>query len=98
MKAYIITFDKGGGPDRFNYAEFHRMLTTAQGVQSWWHYLQGTYIIIVEDDNTASNVAEYVRSIAKGKSFFTARIDLHDHDGLLNPDAWKWIDEQRGRT
>ena len=94
MKTYIVTFEKEGILDSFNYVSFHEKLTTAQGVISWWHYLGTTYILSVPDTATATSVTQYILAIAPNKKFFVAKVDLKDHGGWLPKEAWDWINNQ----
>jgi hypothetical protein len=96
-KAYIITFDKGGVFDTFDYKRFHDTLTTAKGVLSWWHYLENSYILIVEETKNAHGIAEYVRKIAPKKKLLIVEINLNDVNGWLTKEAWDWINIQRAR-
>jgi hypothetical protein len=92
-KAYIINFAKGGMLDNFDYKKFHDSLTTAKGVINWWHYLEPTYIIIVENNITATNVADFVRQLMPQKYLLIAELNLRNHDGWLPKEAWDWINK-----
>jgi hypothetical protein len=96
-KAYIITFDKGGVLDSFDYKKFHTNLTTSKGVLDWWHYLQCTYIIIVDTTVTSASISRYIQNLAPNKSFFISHLDLRDHNGWLTRDAWNWINKYSGQ-
>lgn len=93
-KAYMITLDNGRLLDTFDYAKFHKRLTSAKGVISWWHYLQSTYIIIVGEKSNAASIGKFIMDNAPKKHFFVTKIDLNDHYGLLPQDAWDWINKQ----
>lgn len=93
-KFYIITIDKGGLLDSFDSKRFHKRLTNANGVKSWWHYLESTYIIRVEYDITAHNIAEFMKKIAPKKRFFTSEITFNNYNGWLPEEAWSWINKQ----
>lgn len=97
-KAYILTFDRKRLIDTFNYEIFHEQLTNAKGIVSWWHYLDCTYILIVEYTATAKNICDYVRTIIGGKEFFVCEVNLYNYNGFLNPEAWKWIEEEKVKT
>jgi len=92
-KTYIVTLDKGGLLDTFNYVEFHKQLTTAEGIISWWHYLESTYLLIVPDSANSATITQFITSIAPKKHFFVAKIDLRDYNGWLPKEAWDWINE-----
>ncbi len=91
MKSYIVTFDKGGIIDTFDYTKFHEQLTNAQGLLSWWHYLPTTYILLVPNTSSASVIAQFILPIAPNKHFFVAKVDLRDYNGWLPKEAWDWI-------
>ncbi|MFM2394504.1 MAG: hypothetical protein RLZZ546_2486 [Bacteroidota bacterium] len=91
-KAYIINFDKGGF---FNYQKFHKTLTTADGIISWWHYLESSYIVITNRNTSATNVSEFVRANMPDKHFFVCELNLKNHDGWLPQEAWDWINKNK---
>ncbi len=92
-KAYIITFDKGGLLDTFDYVAFHNSLIKANGVLNWWHYLEGTYILITPSDVTASGIGAFVMQQMPNKLFFTVELNLQNHNGFLPKEAWDWINQ-----
>ncbi len=92
-KAYIINFDKGGVLDTFDYKMFHNTLTTAKGLISWWHYLECTYIIIVDQSINSQGISQFIRQIAPKKRFLVSELNLKDHDGWLSKEAWDWINK-----
>lgn len=94
-KFYIISIQDVEVWKTFDTANFHKQLTTANGVLSWWHYLNSTYIIKVPNNITAQNVTEYVMRIAPNRHFFTCEIDLNDYNGFLPQDAWDWIERNK---
>ena len=93
-KAYIITFDKGGLSDNFDYKKFHEQLTNLSWVITWWHYLESVYIIIVRDLNS-DKINDKIMEIMPKKRVFVARIDWYDYNGWLPPDAWEWLKQRR---
>jgi hypothetical protein len=94
-KAYIITFERKRLLDTFNYETFHEQLVNAKGIKSWWHYLDCTYIIIVDYNTTSKNVCDFIQKIIGGKEFFVCELNLNNYNGFLNPVAWRWIEEER---
>lgn len=92
-RAYIINFEKGNPFDNFNYKDFHNTLTSAKGILDWWHYLETTYIVITEQNVLASDIGEFMRQIAPKKRLFICELNLRNHDGLLQKDAWDWINK-----
>jgi hypothetical protein len=73
-------------------------LTSADGIISWWHYLDCAYILIVEYRTTSKNICDYVRTIIGDKEFFICEVNLYNYNGFLNPEAWKWIEDEKDRT
>jgi hypothetical protein len=92
-KAFIITFDKGV-LDGINYTTLHQNLTTAQGILNWWHYLESTYIVIVEFSVTAQNIGDYLQTQIPNKKHFVCEIKLSNYYGWLDAPAWEWINQQ----
>ncbi len=93
MKSYIVTFDKGGILDTFDYAKFHEQLTNAKGLLSWWHYLPTSYILLVPDSSNSALITQFILPLAPNKHFFVAKVDLKDHNGWLPQEAWDWINK-----
>lgn len=90
-KSYILTFDKNSF---IGSKEFHGKLTTANGIESWWHYMESSYILIVKENISASDIANYVRQIAPDCNFFTCELNMKNHNGWLQQKAWDWINDQ----
>ena len=93
---YLIIIDRGGVFEGFNYKRFHEQLTTANGVNSWWHYLQSTYILKVDYNIDISHVSDYVRKIAPEKRFLATEMNPGSIGGWLPKEAWDWIKKHRG--
>lgn len=94
-KAYIISFDKGGLLDTFDYVGLHNTLIAADGILSWWHYLETSYIVITSSNITASNIASYVMQLMPNKHFFVSELNLENHNGFLPQEAWDWINQNK---
>ena len=92
-KFFIITLDNNGLPSSFNYKVFHNKLTQTNGVKSWWHYLESTYIIRVDPSVNAFHISELMDVIAPDKMYFTSEIKFQDYSGWLPNEAWNWIEE-----
>ena len=90
--AYIINFDREYHYN-LDYSQFHKILIEAKGIENWWHYLQSSYIVIVNDNINAKNIADFIRKNMPNKSFFISKLDLKDNDGWLPQEAWDWINE-----
>jgi hypothetical protein len=93
-KFYIVILERGGLLEGFNYAGFHKQLTSAKGVTSWWHYMDTTYILRVTSDVDAASITDFIRSIAPKKKFFVCALNLSDRNGWLPHEAWDWIKKQ----
>jgi len=91
-KAYILTFD---APfpifGAFDPVKLHNALTTAQGIISWWHYLKGTYIVIVDSNIHATGIATFVQPYMGRSPYLVMEVDLSNHDGILTAESWNWI-------
>ncbi len=90
-KAYIIVIQKGGLIDLFDYPALHKKITTANGVVSWWHYIDNTYILITENAVSSADITAFIRKHAPQKIFFVSEINLATHNGYLPKKAWDWI-------
>lgn len=92
-KAFIITFNKGGITDTFNYNKFHDSLVSTKGIISWWHYLESSYIVIVDWNISATNISNVVRDLMPNKLFIVIELNLENHNGWLPKEAWDWINK-----
>lgn len=90
-RAYILTFDKN---ETIGSEAFHNKLTNATGIETWWHYLESTYILIVKENILASDISQYIQQIAPNCHFFTCELNMTNHNGWLPKDAWNWINEE----
>lgn len=95
FKGYIITFDTGKLIDPFDYGVFHNKLISAKGVVDWWHYLKGTYIIIVSWEIDINAVSNFILQIAPNKHFFITEVKLMNFNGWLPQAAWDWINKYK---
>ena len=98
LKAYIITFNQPALLDPFNYEKFHQYLLNYSFIKDWWHYLKCTYIVITPAGVNASNLTEYLQQYLKQINFLVIEVKLENHNGLLHPDAWKWINNQIAKS
>ena len=91
-KAYILTFD---APlplfGAFDAVELHKVLTTAKGIISWWHYLKGTYILIVAPDILATNISTFIHPHMGRSPYLVMEVNLANHNGILTAESWNWI-------
>jgi hypothetical protein len=85
VKAYLITFD----PFYANLTAVHTAIVNAVGVEEWWHYLSGTYIVTTNitlqqlkrnlEDNGLTGGNVLIIEVRKSSA------------GLLPKQAWDWI-------
>jgi hypothetical protein len=98
-KAYIITFD---APTlligRLDIVQLHNFLTSATGIISWWHYLKGTYIIIVEGNISATDVSTSVNPYMGQTPYLVMEVDMKNHNGILTAESWNWISKYQHET
>lgn len=93
-KAYILVIDKGGVFSSFNPVTFHQKLVKPESIITWWHYIDNTYVLIVEGNVNAAAISEYVKKIDPKRKFFVCELNLKDHAGWLPKEAWEWIKKQ----
>lgn len=89
MNKYLITYDLKSPSSLPEYQALHKEIKSISG--SWWHYLESTWII----KNTpmkAREISDKLTSHLKsGDRLLVVKIDVSDKQGLLPPDAWKWL-------
>ena len=90
-KFFIVIIDKEKVISSFDGKEFHKQIINSEGVKAWWHYLESTYIIKVDNVVNASHVANFIHDIAPKKKFFVTEIKLNEFNGRLPKEAWDWI-------
>jgi hypothetical protein len=87
VRILIITLDFN--PDAVHNEDVYALIKT-QGV--WWHYMKATWL--VHTTRTAQQVAEALTPVMKEKGRMLIA-ELHrPYQGLLVPDAWKWINDR----
>ena len=90
-KAYILTFDKGGLFERFDYAAFHQQLIKNPNIIDWFHYLENSYILITPYNIKANNISDVWQHIGNGRFSFVGELDINNCNGWLPQGAWDWI-------
>ena len=91
QKVYLITFNQPLPLDFFDYSKFHGFLLSYPRITDWWHYLKTTYIVVTDSLVTASDLTNFLIPQYKNLQFLVIEVNLQNHNGLLHPDAWKWI-------
>lgn len=85
MKAYLITFD----PITANLMGVHDAITSCTGVNEWWHYFSGSYIVTTNQSlNTLKRNLE--KNGLTGGSYLIIEVRKNSA-GLLPKPAWDWI-------
>ncbi len=95
-KSYIITYDEPGLFSSYSPVEFHKHLTRpGNGIVDWWHYFKSTYIVIVTKNVSAEDMYKFLSQNIPNKTFFVSEINLKNHNGLMQQEAWDWINKYR---
>ncbi len=89
---YLITYDHT--QTVFSPTDIHKTITTMPHVTDWWHYLPNVYIVSARLLTHSKELADVIRTAHNGLKFFIVRVDLSDHNGVLNKDAWDWINKK----
>lgn len=85
-RAYILVFDRD---DNIDYTKFHKELVALQEIETWWHYLQSSYILISKYSATRLN--EVVTKLIPGKKILIVELNLKNRNGILPEKAWDWL-------
>jgi hypothetical protein len=86
MKILIITLDFSAN------ASHVEVFEAIKNQGRWWHYMKWTWLIYT--DKTVQQVTDNLTPLMKGKGRMLVA-ELHrPYQGLLVPDAWKWINER----
>ena len=90
-KAYILTFDKGGIFDRFDYLKFHQQLIKTPNIVDWFHYLENSYILIIPHHIKSNYISDIWQNIGNKRFSFVCELDINNCNGWLPAEAWEWI-------
>lgn len=93
---YLISYDHT--QTEFNPSDIHKTITTVVRTTDWWHYLPNVYIVTTPLFVYSRQIANTIRTAHNGLKFFIVRVDLSDHNGVLNKDAWDWINKKTNTT
>jgi len=83
-RAYLITYDYKGSPEKYS-----ALFDEIKRFSGWWHYIANSWIIITDD-----NAKEIFRKL---KPYVDSDINLlvvevgKDRQGWLPKKAWDWI-------
>lgn len=67
----------------------HNTITNMPGITDWWHYLPNVYIVTSQNDE--KYIADKIIGTYPGLLFFVVAVNLNNHNGVLNKNAWEWI-------
>lgn len=90
MKAFLLTFDYTT-PKAAKLNAFHARVKSDPKILSWWHRLQGTYILITTDDVMAENLRAFFHQSFPDEYCFFIQIHYADYGGWLPKEAWDWM-------
>lgn len=97
-KVYLITFNQPLPLEFFDYEKFHKYLISNPRITDWWHYLKTTYLVVTDPFVSAYDLTNFLMPHYKNLQFLVIEVNLQNHNGLLHPDAWKWINSQLNPT
>ncbi len=87
---YLITYNHT--QIAFDFNTIHKTMTNLPGSTDWWHYLPNIYL--VDSTSAIANISNTIIGNHPGLLFFVVKVDLSLHDGVLNKDAWEWINKK----
>ncbi|MBI5394362.1 MAG: hypothetical protein HZA91_03605 [Verrucomicrobia bacterium] len=92
MRFYLLIFDRQFGK---SYKGFHDAFVAHQSIYRWWHYLKNSYII--GTDLSVGDLSRHAGACFEqhqlSNTHLILSVDLTERQGMLPPDAWKWIRE-----
>lgn len=91
---YLITYNHT--QTVFDPKEIHSTITKLPGLTDWWHYLPNIYL--VDSTSAVSNIANTIIRHHPGLLFLAVKVDLSQNNGVLNKDAWAWINKKTRST
>lgn len=86
---YLIVYDI---TQSFNISEIHKTITERISVTDWWHYLPNVYI--VSSIKTEQQISNVIIRNHQGLLFLVVKVGLQGANGVLNKDAWDWINRK----
>jgi hypothetical protein len=85
-RAYILTFDRD---DNIDYLKFHNNLVALNSIETWFHYLKSSYILISK--YSATQITNDILNLIPGKRFIVIELNLKNRNGILPNEAWNWV-------
>ncbi len=89
-KAYILNFDRDILKD---YNALHDGIKSDPNIVTWSHYMLSSYILI--SPLSAKTLGESIMKYFPNHRFLLTQVKLDNKWGLLNPEAWKWMDKYK---
>lgn len=89
MKAYLITYDLNKSGQ--NYSGLYDAIKTASYNDTWWHYLDSTWII--KSSMTTSQVYDILKPYIDNNDHILVIEVVENYYGFLPNDAWKYLKE-----
>jgi len=89
---YLIIFDQEI-IGTYSPADIHGVFTKIPGSTNWWHYISNTYIVTT--NQTSAIISDHIYKILPLLKFLVVKIVLDDSNGVLQKDAWEWINKNK---
>jgi hypothetical protein len=89
-KAYILSFDRNPAWD---YKILHEGIKSDPNIVTWSHYMLSSYILISKQSGKV--LGEGIMRYFPDHRFLLTQVKLSNKWGLLNKDAWEWIDKYK---
>lgn len=93
-KAYIVNFNLEG----LDINKIHQTLTAMPGLINWFHYIESSYILIVNWNINASNIVATFKQVDANNYLLVCRINLKECNGWLPQNAWNWLSSYSQQT
>lgn len=80
--------------NRPNISKFHKIITNANGVVFWFHYIENSWLLITENDVSTHSITNFIKPQLPNTFFMVIELDKNDlltSNGWLPPEAWEWI-------
>ncbi len=90
---HLFTYDSS--QTEFDFTAIHNTITKSTPLLlDWWHYLPNVYLVETNSPSRIKSLTQEILNTYKGLRFFVVKVDLTDHNGVLNKDAWTWISKK----
>lgn len=85
-RAYMLVFDRD---DNTDYTKFHNDLVALPQIETWFHYLTSSYVLISRRSATYLN--DKIIQLIPGKRILIVELNLKNRNGILPEKAWEWL-------